>query len=172
MNQKMPYFGGTPQIFQREDGQIVFHIKNGDGEIKMTCYSVFPGIDLIYNDVHARRSLSSGTCQDVQIIGNYALIDLILSFGCIKNANGLQLGNEMAKNVGIRVNLSLVVLSAVSAFLATITISQVGMIGFVGLVAPYIARMLVGSDYKVLIPTSLLTGSLIVLLADTVGRSI
>ena len=78
----------------------------------------------------------------------------------------------MAKNLGFRVNLSRVVLSAVSAFLAAATVSQIGMIGFVGLVAPHIARMLVGSDYKILLPTSIMTGGLMVLLADTVGRSI
>lgn len=117
-------------------------------------------------------SLSGGTWQEVKVMGVYALIGLVVAFLCIKNANALQLGDEMAKNLGIRVNLSRVVLSAVSAFLAAATVSQIGMIGFVGLVAPHIARMLVGSDYKVLMPTSMLTGSLMVLLADTVGRSI
>ena len=46
------------------------------------------------------------------------------------------------------------------------------MIGFVGLVAPHIARMLVGSNYEILIPTCILTGSLMVLLADTLGRTV
>lgn len=117
-------------------------------------------------------SLSGAMWQEVKIMGGYALFGLALAFLCIKNANALQLGDEMAKNLGIRVNLSRVALSAVSAFLAAATVSQVGMIGFVGLVAPHISRMLVGSDYKVLVPTSMLTGSLMVLLADTVGRSI
>lgn len=117
-------------------------------------------------------SLSGGTWNEVKIMGIYAVIGLVLSFLCIKNANALQLGDEMAKNLGFRVNLSRVVLSAVSAFLAAATVSQIGMIGFVGLVAPHIARMLVGSDYKILLPTSIMTGGLMVLLADTVGRSI
>ena len=78
----------------------------------------------------------------------------------------------MAKNLGIRVNGARVALSAVSAFLAAATVSEVGMIGFVGLVAPHIARMLVGSNYKILIPTCILTGSLMVLLADTLGRTV
>ena len=86
------------------------------------------------------------------------MIGLVLACFCIRNANALQLGDEMAKNLGIRVNASRIVLSGVSAFLAAATVSEVGMIGFVGLVAPHIARMLVGSDYKVLLPTSILTG--------------
>lgn len=117
-------------------------------------------------------SLARGLWQDVQIMGIYAVIGMFLAFLCIKNANALQLGDEMAKNLGIKVNASRICLSAVSAFLAAATVAQVGMIGFVGLVAPHIARMLVGSDYKVLLPTTLMTGSLMVLVADTVGRSI
>ena len=117
-------------------------------------------------------SLSGSIWRNVYIMGAYAAVGLLLAFLCIKNANALQLGDEMAKNLGVRVNLSRIVLSAVAAFLAAATVSQIGMIGFVGLVAPHIARMLVGSDYKVLMPTTMLTGSLMVLLADTIGRSI
>ena len=46
------------------------------------------------------------------------------------------------------------------------------MIGFVGLVVPHIARMLVGSDYKVMLPTSILLGAVTLLFADTIGRTI
>ena len=59
----------------------------------------------------------------------------------------------MAKSLGVKVSLSRVCLSAVSAFLAAATVSVAGMIGFVGLVVPHISRILVGSD-------------------DTVGRTI
>ena len=117
-------------------------------------------------------SLAGGMWQDVKIMGIYGIIGMVLAFMCIKNANALQLGDEMARNLGINVNASRIALSAVAAFLAAATVAQVGMIGFVGLVAPHIARMLVGSDYKVLLPTTLMTGSLMVLVADTVGRSI
>ena len=117
-------------------------------------------------------SFSGGNWTQGRVMAVYAVIGLVLACFCIRNANALQLGDEMAKNLGIRVNASRIVLSGVSAFLAAATVSEVGMIGFVGLVAPHIARMLVGSDYKVLLPTSILTGSVMVLLADTVGRTI
>lgn len=117
-------------------------------------------------------SFAGVTWTDLSIISVYAAFGLLISFLCIKNANALQLGDEMAKNLGVRVNASRIVLSAVAAFLAAATVAKVGMIGFVGLVAPHIARMLVGSDYKVLVPTSMLTGGLMVMLADTVGRTI
>ena len=63
-------------------------------------------------------------------------------------------------------------LSAVAAFLAAATVSVAGMIGFVGLVVPHIARLLVGSDYKVMMPVSVVLGAVVLLAADTVGRTV
>ncbi len=117
-------------------------------------------------------SLSGGSWEQVKVMGAYAAAGLLLAFCCIRSANALQLGDEMAKNLGVRVNASRIFLSGVSAFLAAATVSEVGMIGFVGLVAPHIARLLVGSNYKVMLVTSIMTGSLMVLLADTVGRTV
>lgn len=117
-------------------------------------------------------SLSGKSWQHVKVMAVYAAVGLFLSFLCIRQANALQLGDEMAKNLGIRVNLARICLSAVAAFLAASTVSVVGMVGFVGLLVPHIARMLVGSDYKALVPTSILLSGCILLLADTLGRSI
>lgn len=117
-------------------------------------------------------SLSGKSWAQVQITASYASVGLVLAFCCTKFANILQLGDEMAKSLGNDVNKSRILLSAVSSFLAAATVSTVGMIGFVGLVVPHIARMLVGSDYKVLLPTSTLLGAFVLLLADTIGRLI
>lgn len=115
-------------------------------------------------------SLSGVTWQHVKITVVYTVLGLVLSFFCIRQANALQLGDEMAKNLGIKVNMSRICLSAVSAFLAAATVAEVGMIGFVGLLVPHIARMLVGSDYKVMLPVSILLSGCVLLGADTVGR--
>lgn len=117
-------------------------------------------------------SLSGRSWSDVRTLLIYVSFGLLLSVICIKRANALQLGDEMAKNLGINVNLSRIILSAVSAFLAAATVSVAGMIGFVGLVVPHVARMIVGSDYKIMIPTSMLLGAVVLLFADTVGRSL
>ena len=117
-------------------------------------------------------SLSGMSWVHVRTAVIYTAVGLLLALLCIRHANALQLGDEMAKNLGIRVNASRICLSAVSAFLAAATVSVVGMIGFVGLVVPHIARMLVGSDYKVMLPTSILLGAVTLLFADTIGRTI
>jgi len=117
-------------------------------------------------------NLSGRSWVHVRVMVVYAVVGLTLSLFCVKNANALLLGDEMCKNLGVRVNLSRICLSAVSAFLAAATVSVVGMIGFVGLVVPHIGRMLVGSDYKVLLPTCMLLGAVLLLFADTIGRSL
>lgn len=117
-------------------------------------------------------SLSGLSWSDVRILTLYGVIGLILSLLCIKPANALQLGDEMAKNLGVNVNISRIFLSVVSAFLAAATVSVAGMIGFIGLVVPHIARMIVGSDYRIMIPTSMLLGAVVLLFADTMGRTV
>lgn len=117
-------------------------------------------------------SLSGRSWNQLQIGLAYSSVGLILAFCCIKHANILQLGDEMAKSLGVNVSGSRIMLSAVSAFLAAATVSIVGMIGFVGLLVPHLARMFVGSDYKVMLPVSTLLGGLVLLVADTVGRNI
>ena len=117
-------------------------------------------------------SLSGKSWYQVKILAVYSIIGLILSFFCIRSANTLQLGDEMAKSLGLKVNASRVFLSAVSAFLAAATVSVAGMIGFVGLVVPHIARLMVGSNYKSMLPVSIVLGAVVLLAADTVGRTV
>lgn len=117
-------------------------------------------------------SLSGRSWYQVRLLAVYAAVGLALAFLCIKSANALQLGDEMAKSLGVKVNGSRVLLSGVAAFLAASTVSVAGMIGFVGLVVPHIARILVGSDYKAMLPTSVVLGAVVLLAADTVGRTI
>ncbi|MFI3210199.1 MAG: iron ABC transporter permease [Peptostreptococcaceae bacterium] len=117
-------------------------------------------------------SLAGRSWDQVKIALVYGSVGLVLGFCCIKLANLLQLGDEMAKSLGTNVSKSRILLSAVSAFLAAATVSVVGMIGFVGLVVPHVSRMIVGSDYKALLPVSTLLGALTLVIADTIGRTI
>lgn len=117
-------------------------------------------------------SLSGCTWEQVQVLTAYSVLGLVLGFACIKNANILQLGDEMAASLGVNVSLVRVLLSAVGAFLAAATVSVAGMIGFIGLVVPHIARMMVGSDYRALLPVSTLLGAVLLLAADTLGRTL
>ena len=86
--------------------------------------------------------------------------------------NALASGEETARGLGVnvdRVRLEGMMIAAVVAALAT---AFHGVIAFVGLIAPHIARRVVGEDHGMLVPFSALLGALLLLSADTVGRII
>lgn len=79
-------------------------------------------------------------------------------------------GDETAKALGVDAMRVRIVSGVCVTIVAAVTISFVGVIGFVGIVAPHVARIVIGSEHKVLLPASVLTGALLVLIADTIGR--
>lgn len=82
-----------------------------------------------------------------------------------------ELGDDVAMGLGSPLQRHRAVLLLISVALAGSAVAVAGAIGFVGLVAPHMARKLVGSSFGSLIPASALVGGLVVLLADTVGRT-
>lgn len=81
-------------------------------------------------------------------------------------------GDESARALGVNAKQVRIVTGLLVTLVAAITISFVGVIGFVGIVAPHVARLLIGSEHRVLLPASALIGALLVLVADTIGRTI
>lgn len=84
----------------------------------------------------------------------------------------LLLGEEASLGLGVRVEKERRILLIVSVALAASCVSVSGGISFIGLVGPHIARRYVGARHGMLIPTSMLIGGLLLLLADTIGRSL
>ncbi|MDR1093563.1 MAG: iron ABC transporter permease [Clostridiales bacterium] len=100
----------------------------------------------------------------------YAAAGIVICAFLPAKMNILMLGDETANTLGLRTERFRLVLIAASSLLAGASIAVAGMISFVGLVVPHIARLLVGSDYRFLFPASTLLGFSFVLLCDTVGR--
>ncbi len=119
-----------------------------------------------------QSTLTMKTWTDVQVIVLYGSIGLILSFFLFAWANHLSLSDETLHNLGFRVNRARFILAVVAVLLASIATAVAGMFTFVGLLVPHIGRSLVGSDHKLLIPFSTLAGALLILTADTIGRTI
>lgn len=117
-------------------------------------------------------TLSMKTWNDVQIIALYGTIGLVLAFVFFTYANHLGLRDQTLKSLGFRVNRARLILSILAVLLASIATAVAGMFTFVGLLIPHIGRSLVGTDHKVLIPFSALSGALLILVADTLGRII
>ena len=72
----------------------------------------------------------------------------------------------------MNVTRSRIIISVIAVLLASISTAVIGPISFLGLIVPHIARLLVGSNHKVLVPYSILLGAFTLLLADTLGRTI
>ena len=101
----------------------------------------------------------------------YAIIALALSIYAIRHIRIMRLGDEMAKLLGHNVERSRLFLIILSTLLAGIAVSVAGLVGFVGLVVPHILRLIIGGDYRYLLPASAIGGGLLVVFADTIARS-
>lgn len=117
-------------------------------------------------------SLNGVAWDDFYLVLPYALAGVVICFFLPSKMNVLMLGDEMANSLGLRVERFRLLLIAVSSLLAGTSIAVAGMISFVGLIVPHIARLIIGSDYKYLFPTSILMGYSFVVICDTVGRVI
>jgi iron complex transport system permease protein len=84
--------------------------------------------------------------------------------------NALSMGDEEAKALGIPVEWVRMLLIFLATLMSALTVVMAGMIGWVGLIIPHIARMLVGPDNKILIPASALVGALYLLVMDDLSR--
>ena len=82
----------------------------------------------------------------------------------------MQLGDDVAKGLGVNVELVRLVFTAIGALLAASAVSVAGLLGFVGLIVPHTVRLLTGSDYRFLIPSSALLGIAVVTYSDTLAR--
>lgn len=89
-----------------------------------------------------------------------------------RDLNALNLGDEVAGGLGVRVELRRGVLLLVAAALAGAAVATAGAVGFIGLMAPHLARRLVGPAHEGLLPAAGLLGGLLVVLADLAGRTL
>ncbi|MEM9809239.1 MAG: iron ABC transporter permease [Cyanobacteria bacterium P01_D01_bin.56] len=96
----------------------------------------------------------------------FGLLSLVLS----RELNALQMGDDLARSLGSRMEWQRGLLSFSAVALAGAAVATAGSIGFVGLIAPHIARQLVGPSHEGLLPTAALTGGMVVVIADLVGR--
>ncbi|QGG56215.1 FecCD family ABC transporter permease [Paenibacillus sp. B01] len=119
----------------------------------------------------AASTLTMKTWDDVAVIAGYGGVGLALAWLAAGWCNLLSLPDKSARNLGLRVARARWLVSAAAVLLAAVATAIGGLIAFVGLLVPHIARILVGSDYRKLVPFSALAGALLILAADTLGRT-
>ena len=112
--------------------------------------------------------------QSTVSLGHFILIvlGLVGGIGIAKSLNVLSRGDLVAVSLGVNVNLLRIFLYFSASIFTAVAVTIGGSVGFVGLVTPHILRMLGARDHRVLIPASVMLGGSIVLIADTLARTI
>lgn len=138
--------------------------------------AIFQGIIDAYESIISNNiinnSISMKTWSDVHLLVWYVIIGLILAFLLSEKCNLLLLEDKTVRSLGVNVHVLRIIISFIAVFLAAIATATVGVISFIALIVPHIARLIIGSDYKMLIPFSCILGAFTLLFADTIGRTI
>lgn len=101
-----------------------------------------------------------------------AFVSLVVSYFFVQPLNALRLGEEKARYLGINTDTTIKLLFLLASLLAGVCVAVAGVIGFVGLIIPHLMRLLVGSDYRILLVSSFLSGSIFLVLSDVIARTI
>ncbi len=117
-------------------------------------------------------SLQTQSYALVGVISVYVLTGLALLWGQARQLNLLSLGDEDAWHLGVDVERTRRIAFGASALLVGAVVSVSGMIGFVGLIIPHVARLLLGADNRLLVPASFLAGAIFLVWADTAARTV
>ena len=117
-------------------------------------------------------NITMKTWSDFWTLLAYAAVGLVLALCVWKRCDLLALSDQTARSIGVNVDRTRIFVSCVAVLLASISTAIIGPISFLGLIVPHIARLLVGSGHKTLIPFSIVLGAFCLPLADTVGRTI
>lgn len=115
-------------------------------------------------------SMTARSWKHLQLSSWYLLAGLTGAFLFSEKLNVLALGDEVAKGLGLQVERVRFFFIAAAALLAAGAVSIAGLLGFVGLIAPHIVRIVIGSDNRFLLPCSALFGAFLVTACDTAGR--
>lgn len=117
-------------------------------------------------------NITMKTWDDFATLAVYAAIGLALALLMAKRCDLLALEGKTARSLGLNVDRARIATSAAGVLLASVSTAIIGPISFLGLLVPHIARILVGTSHRVLVPYAIVLGAFTLLLADTIGRTV
>ncbi len=117
-------------------------------------------------------NLGSSNWRELLILALVLAVSMVYFMLNRWNYNAMESGADTARSLGVNTRAVMLTSMGICSLLSATAVSFVGIISFVGLVAPHIMRKFVGNDYRYLLPASAMAGALLLILADTFGRSI
>ncbi|MDA8488082.1 FecCD family ABC transporter permease [Kluyvera sp. Awk 3] len=147
--------------------------------INALCGALVGMLSWISNDTQLRQlslwgmgSLGQAEWPTLLVSATLIIPSSLVVWWMAARLNLLQLGDEEAHYLGVNVRVLQRVLLLCSAVLVAASVAISGVIGFIGLVVPHLMRMWLGPDHRGLIPGSLLAGAILLLIADTLARTV
>ncbi|MCR8635812.1 FecCD family ABC transporter permease [Paenibacillus radicis (ex Xue et al. 2023)] len=122
--------------------------------------------------VWLKGSLYARSWEHVEMVWPWTIVGTVLALLSCRHLNTLLLNEESVRGLGMRIDRTRLFLIAVAVGLAGSVVAVAGAIGFIGLVIPHLARLLVGANFRYILPTSAVLGAVLVIAADTAGRII
>jgi iron complex transport system permease protein len=121
--------------------------------------------------VWSMGSLGNVTGSQLQAMMWFIIPLLLISFFYTKVLNGLLLGEEYAISMGIRIQRSRILILTITSLLAGTVTAFCGPIGFIGIAVPHLARFILRkSDHRILLPATMLTGMVVMVLSDMISQ--
>ncbi len=117
-------------------------------------------------------SLGSIDMLRLGVAAPMVLLGLVAMFCTAPSLDLMTLGERQAHHLGVDVNRTRIVIVTTTALLTGTCVAFAGSIGFIGLVVPHIARLLCGPGHRALIPMSAVLGAILIVVADTLSRTI
>ncbi|TRZ52977.1 MAG: iron ABC transporter permease [Dehalococcoidia bacterium] len=117
-------------------------------------------------------SFSLSQWSEVGVVLPYMVVGVVVILLYARSLNVMQLDEEQAQQLGVNVEKLKLVLLAAATLITAAAVSFVGTIGFVGIIIPHAVRMIWGPDHRFLLPLSLLSGAIFLILTDVIARTI
>ncbi len=116
--------------------------------------------------------LTSASWSRFIILAPLVTILVVISGFFMRDLNIISLGDRRAVQLGVQTEKVKKIMLVMASLIAAVAVSVSGIIGFVGLITPHILRLIVGPDHKILYPTSALAGGIVLLMSDTIARTV
>ena len=117
-------------------------------------------------------SFSLSQWSEVRVALPYVVVGSAVILLYARSLNVMQLDEEQAQQLGINVERVKLILLAAATLITAAAVSFVGIIGFVGIVVPHVTRLLWGPDHRLLLPLSMVSGAIFLVLADMLARTV
>ena len=128
-------------------------------------------------DVHSiifwiMGSLDESNTVLINVMLYSSIAGLLISYLFANQLNALRLGEDKARHLGVNSALTIRILFVLLSLLTGLCVSIAGIIGFVGLIIPHLIKLIVGSDYRIMLPASFLGGGIFIVISDVLARTI